>query len=81
MGKQPVAKKAEIVNEVRSLLQASQMVLVIDYKGLTVSEMDQLRAELRKSDSVCMVVKNPLMRRAIADQKAWAGIAPFLDRF
>ncbi|MFS8831560.1 50S ribosomal protein L10, partial [Synechococcus sp. R8-2] len=74
MGKQPLAKKAEIVDKVRSLLQASQMVLVIDYKGLTVAEMDQLRAELRKSDSVCMVVKNTLMRRAIADQKAWAGI-------
>jgi large subunit ribosomal protein L10 len=78
MGKQPLAKKAEIVDKVRSLLQASQMVLVIDYKGLTVAEMDQLRAELRKSDSVCMVVKNTLMRRAIADQKAWAGIIPFL---
>lgn len=78
MGKQPVAKKAEVVEEVRSLLQASQMVLVIDYKGLTVAEMNQLRAELRKANSVCMVVKNTLMRRAIADQQAWAGIAPFL---
>lgn len=73
MGKQSLAKKAEVVDEVRSLLQASQMVLVIDYKGLTVAEMNQLRAELRKADAVCMVVKNTLMRRAVADLKAWAG--------
>ena len=79
MGKQSLAKKAEVVDEVRSLLQASQMVLVIDYKGLTVAEMNQLRAELRKADAVCMVVKNTLMRRAVADLKAWAGILPFLS--
>ncbi|MDX2270776.1 MAG: 50S ribosomal protein L10 [Cyanobacteriota bacterium] len=78
MGKQPLTKKIEVVDEVRALLDSSQMVVVIDYKGLTVSEMNQLRADLRAFNSVCMVVKNTLMRRAIEDRPAWAGLPTFL---
>ncbi len=78
MGKQTLARKAEIIDDVQSLLDASQMVLIIDYKGLTVFEFNDFRTELRQSDSVCMVVKNTLMRRAIADRPTWAGIPTFL---
>ncbi len=78
MGKQPLSYKIEVVEEVGSILDSAQMTFVIDYKGLTVAEMNDLRAELRKTDSVCMVVKNTLMRRAIADRPKWAGIGTFL---
>ncbi len=79
MGKQPLSKKMEIVDEVSTLLDSSQMVLVIDYKGMTVTEMNTLRGDLRESDSVCMVVKNTLMRRAIADRPTWAGLGEYLS--
>ncbi|NJL97439.1 MAG: 50S ribosomal protein L10 [Synechococcaceae cyanobacterium SM2_3_2] len=78
MGKQTLARKAEIIEDVQSLLDASQMVLIIDYKGLTVFELNDFRAELRESDSVCMVVKNTLMRRAIADRPTWVGVSEYL---
>ncbi|NJK63826.1 MAG: 50S ribosomal protein L10, partial [Synechococcaceae cyanobacterium SM2_3_1] len=79
MGKQPITKKTEIVEEVGSLLDSAQMVLSIDYKGLTVSEMTTFRAELRAADATCMVVKNTLMRRAISDRPTWAGLGEFLS--
>ncbi len=79
MGKQPITKKAEIVEEVGSLLDSAQMVLSIDYKGLTVSEMTTFRAELKAADATCMVVKNTLMRRAISDRPTWAGLGEFLS--
>jgi large subunit ribosomal protein L10 len=78
VGKQPLAKKREVVDEVESLLDQTQMVFAIDYKGLTMAEMNTLRAELRNSNSVCMVVKNTLMRRAIADRPAWSGLSGIL---
>lgn len=78
MGKQTLARKAEIIESVESLLDASQMVLVIDYKGMTVFELNEFRAQLREADSACMVVKNTLMRRAIADRPSWAGVSQFL---
>ncbi|MEN9220097.1 MAG: 50S ribosomal protein L10 [Thermostichales cyanobacterium SZTDM-1c_bins_54] len=78
MGRQSLERKAEIVQEVQDLLKRSQMVMVVDYKGLTVAEMSSLRAELRPLGCVFMVVKNSLMERAIAGQAAWAGMQQYL---
>lgn len=78
MGRQSLERKAEIVQEVQSLLAGAQMVMVIDYKGLTVAEVSALRAELRPLNTVCMVVKNSLMERAIAGQATWSGMPHFL---
>lgn len=79
MGKQPLTRKVEIVDQVQSLLANSQMVLIVDYQGLTVAEMNTLRSNLREADSSLVVVKNTLMRRAIADQSRWRGINTFLS--
>ncbi len=78
MGKQSRSKKDAVIAEVQSLLQDSQLVMVIDYKGLTVTDLNELRAVLRPSNSTCMVVKNTLMTRAITLSNAWEPMSQFL---
>ncbi|MBW4553796.1 MAG: 50S ribosomal protein L10 [Aphanocapsa sp. GSE-SYN-MK-11-07L] len=70
--------KKEIVAELKESLSGSQMALVIDYKGLTVAEITDLRNRLRPSGTVCKVTKNTLMRIAIADDQNWQPLTEFL---
>lgn len=57
-------EKVAVVNEVRTRLEASSAAVLTEYRGLTVSELAQLRAELRQSDASYSVVKNTLARLA-----------------
>ena len=59
-----IEKKQEIVNEISSKVQDATSVVVFDYKGLTVSETNELRRELRNSGSDFKVYKNTLTQRA-----------------
>ncbi len=70
--------KKEIVADLKQTLSGSQMALVIDYKGLTVAEITDLRNRLRPSGTVCKVTKNTLMRIAIADDQNWQPLTEFL---
>lgn len=62
-----IAKKTEIVEEIKSNLSSSASSVFFEYQGLTVSELTQLRRELRKNDSDLKVYKNTLVRRALND--------------
>ena len=70
--------KQQIVEEIKSLLIESEMALVLDYKGLTIKEMSDLRARLHKNHGICKVTKNSLMRRAIDGEKKWADLDTLL---
>jgi len=39
--------KQQIVTEIKSLLNDSEMAVVLDYKGLTIKEMSDLRSRLQ----------------------------------
>ena len=52
--------------------------MVLDFKGLSIKEMSDLRDRLRASDSVCKVTKNTLMRRAIDGDSNWASLDSLL---
>jgi large subunit ribosomal protein L10 len=56
--------KEKVVAELTERLQASQALLVADYRGLTMSAIDDLRGELLKHGARFSVVKNTLTRRA-----------------
>ena len=43
--------KKAIVDEIKNNIQNSESVIVFTYQGLTVSELSELRRELRKSES------------------------------
>ena len=54
------------------------MAVVLDFKGLTIKEMSDLRAKLHSNNGICKVTKNSLMRRAIDGQSNWKGLESLL---
>lgn len=63
--------KQEIVAELKETLSQAQLAVVIDYKGLTVAEITDLRKRLRPKGAECKVTKNTLMRIAVQDDPNW----------
>ena len=58
------AQKERLVEELTAQLQAADTLLVADYRGLSMSEIDALRTEVLKHGATFRVVKNTLTRRA-----------------
>jgi len=56
--------KERVVAELTERLKTTDTFIVADYRGLTVTEMDDLRTELMKHGARFSVVKNTLTRRA-----------------
>jgi large subunit ribosomal protein L10 len=57
-------QKEQVVAELTERLREAQTLLVADYRGLTMTEIDALRGELLKHGARFSVVKNTLTRRA-----------------
>ena len=57
-------QKEHIVAELADRLKAADTVLVADYRGLTMPQIDTLRTRLLESGARFTVVKNTLTRRA-----------------
>jgi large subunit ribosomal protein L10 len=56
--------KERVVAELVERLRASETLIVADYRGLTMSEIDGVRTELLKHGARFSVVKNTLTKRA-----------------
>ncbi|MBF0200726.1 MAG: 50S ribosomal protein L10 [Desulfamplus sp.] len=56
--------KKEFVRDLSSRLSDVEIAIVVDYKGLNVKEMTELRNELRKEGARLEVVKNTLLSMA-----------------
>ncbi len=69
--------KAEVVEEVRSAYDRSSVAIVSEYRGLTVSEMTELRNEIRNAGAEIRVVKNTLAKRA-ATGTSFEGLSNYL---
>jgi len=67
--------KERIVGELAQRLKSSPNLLVADYRGLTMPEIDELRTKLLETGARFSVVKNTLTRLA-AEQ---AGVQSLLD--
>jgi large subunit ribosomal protein L10 len=59
--------KVAKVEEVRDDLRGAAATLLTHYRGLSVTELAQLRAKLRETNAEMRVVKNTLARRAAAE--------------
>jgi large subunit ribosomal protein L10 len=70
-------EKEELVAEMRDLFANNSTVVVTHYSGLTVSEMEELRAQVREAGAGFKVTKNRLTRLALADTK-FEGLAKLL---
>ena len=78
MGRTLESKK-QIVEELKGLLDKTEMALVLDFQGLSIKEMSDLRTRLQANNGVCKVTKNTLMRHAIDGNDAWANLASLLS--
>ena len=58
-------QKAQAVDEIVELLEASPIVYLTDYAGLTVDQATRLRQEFRSSGVQFKVLKNTLVRLAM----------------
>ena len=56
--------KEKVVAELTERLKGSDTLLVADYRGLTMPQIDELRSKLLESGARFTVVKNTLTRRA-----------------
>ena len=63
----PTEAKQAAVAELRQQLQANPTLIVSEYRGLTVREIQEIRRSLRRQDVTYRVIKNRLMKIAAAD--------------
>lgn len=59
--------KKQVVTDITEKLKNAKSVVIVEYKGLTVEEATKLRAKFRAADVDYCVLKNTLVRRALAD--------------
>ncbi|TML78946.1 MAG: 50S ribosomal protein L10 [Actinobacteria bacterium] len=57
-------QKEQVVDELTQRLRAADTLLVADYRGLTMPQIDELRTRLLESGARFTVIKNTLTRRA-----------------
>lgn len=71
-------QKAEAVEELNGIFAESGSVVVAHYTGLTVSELEDLRRQMRAEGALFKIAKNRLAKRAL-DGKAIEGISAYLS--
>ncbi len=70
-------EKVQLVQEIKEKLSSSSCVVLIDYKGITVEEANQLRKECREAGVDYKVYKNTLITIA-AKELGLDGLEPYL---
>lgn len=70
-------QKATAIADIAEHIGDSQAIFAVDYRGITVAQIAELRSNLRAADATFTVVKNSLTQRA-ADQVGAEGLKDFL---
>lgn len=71
------AQKEQVVDELGQIFDSSGVVVVARYEGMTVAQMQDLRAQMREAGGSVRVAKNRLAKIAL-DGKPCASIADYL---
>nr|WGD62832.1 50S ribosomal protein L10 [Bacillus subtilis] len=77
MSKAAIETKKVVVEEIASKLKESKSTIIVDYRGLNVSEVTELRKQLREANVEFKVYKNTMTRRAV-EQAELNGLNDFL---
>lgn len=67
MSQEAIAKKQAEVQEVVEKINKSQSTVVVEYAGLTVEELKDLRSQLRAEGAELQVIKNNISSRAFKE--------------
>src|SRR3954452_10888414 len=71
-------QKAAAIAEIAQNIQESEAIFAVDYRGISVPQAAELRAQLREADTRFTVVKNTLTERA-ADQAGAEALKSLLE--
>lgn len=63
----PNASNIEQLSEIKERLEAAGAVWVVDYRGLSVKQIQELRRNIRSAEAQMFVYKNTLMHIALSD--------------
>ena len=73
-----IKQKEEEVNNLAEKMKTAKIILLTDYRGITVTDVTNLRTRLRNSNSEYKVIKNNITKRAL--QKAgYEGLEELLE--
>ena len=64
-------QKAAVVEDIAGQIEAAEAIFAVDYRGISVAQVAELRAKLRDADARFRIVKNSLSE--LAADKAGAG--------
>jgi large subunit ribosomal protein L10 len=70
-------QKTAVIDEIAGQLQDAEAIFAVDYRGISVAQVAELRTKLRDADARFRVVKNSLSERA-ADQAGMDTLKPML---
>lgn len=77
--KRTLADKKALVADIKEQLKSAQLVFAIDYLGLSVAEITNLRNRLRPVGGTCKISKNTLMRIAVEGDENWQPMQEFMS--
>ncbi|MCM3654913.1 50S ribosomal protein L10 [Metabacillus litoralis] len=60
-----IEQKKQIVEEISTKFRESKSTIIVDYRGLSVGEVTELRKQLREAGVEFKVFKNTMTRRAV----------------
>lgn len=63
----PTLQKEETIRSIVEDLKACSAVWIVDYRGLTVKQSEELRRSIKEADGTIKVLKNTLTKRALAE--------------
>lgn len=67
-------KKEEVLNDIKEKLSRNKLVVFVDYRGVNVTNLENIRKELRKDGIDFKVVKKTLINLALKDNKINADV-------
>jgi len=62
-------QKKNYVKEMKNFLDSNESIMVTHYQGLTVNQLDSLRAEMRKHGILFKITKNKITKLALEESK------------
>jgi len=71
-------QKAAAIAEIAAQIEDSEAIFAVDYRGISVPQVAELRTQLRGADARFRIVKNSLTERA-ADQVGAEALKPLLE--
>jgi len=72
-------EKAEIISEIKEVIEKSSALYLADYSGINVSDISNLRNQFRNEGVQYKVYKNTLFERALSESGKYEKLADHLE--